>query len=292
MDLKYKMVPPSEGGGALPNCGTIHIDEINPTLDNLANDLELPFDLQSFLVGSTGKKTYSGDIDVVMDDRWWGHTLEDLRSNLIELYGEENVKRHADILHLRYPIAHYDSSKIGRLPRTGYVQIDFYFGNIEWERFYHYSPGNNSGYKGSHRNLSMSAVCAEVNTSKSTEVDTYNRPVYTVRWKWGPKGFFKVTRLSVRDKITGVWKKKQVDEVLEGPYIDPAFVSKILFPLDGSSTDLESLETIMLAVKRNYGLVDQERIWRKIAENVQGSSDWNYFEYPPEISAYLDIKDK
>jgi hypothetical protein len=292
MDLKYKETPASEGGGALPGCGTIHISEIRPTLTRLSDDLEFPFDLNDYVLGSTGKKEYSGDIDVVIDDKWWGDGPQALRENLIELFGVSNVAKNGSMVHLRYPIINYDPGHNLRLPRTGVVQIDFNFGNADWERLYHHSPGGASAYKGAHRNLALAAITSSTNTDDSFERDTYGRPVEQVRWKWSPKGFIKVRRLSKIDTRSGVWMKKQQDTVVEGPYFDAGLIAKVIFPEDGTPGDLDSLETIVSAVKRNYGFTDQARIWRQMAKNF---SDWrggSNFIYLTEIEQYLPTNDK
>ena len=52
-------------GGAMPGVGAIHIDEINPTLEQLEKTLDL--DLKNFTLGSVGKRQFSGDIDVALN---------------------------------------------------------------------------------------------------------------------------------------------------------------------------------------------------------------------------------
>ena len=51
-------------GGSMPGVGPIHIDEINPTLDALEKALGI--DLKNNVLGSVGKKEFSGDIDVAI----------------------------------------------------------------------------------------------------------------------------------------------------------------------------------------------------------------------------------
>lgn len=292
MELLYKQIPPSEGGSAIVGCGTIHRSEIKDTLTRLSDQLEFPFDLNDYVIGSTGKREYSGDIDLVLDDKWWGHGPVALIQNLIEQFGSDNVAKNGAMVHLKYPIVGYDETKDRRKPRTGFVQVDFNLGDPDWERFYHYSPGDKSAYKGAHRNLAISAVCSAIVISKSAETDTYNRPVRQVRWKFGSNGFIKVLRESKKERHSNIWKKKQDDTVLDGPHTDPMKILGVLFPETDSLTVLESLEGIMGAVKDNYGMVDQERIWRQMAKNFSDWSDGKYFIYPSEINEYFLTKDK
>ncbi len=206
-------------------------------------------------------------------------------------FGEDAVASNGSMVHLKYPIVGYDSGKREVLPRTGYVQIDFNIGLADWERIYHFSPGDSSAYKGAHRNLAIAAITTVVDIEKSEEVDVFNRPVMVKRWKWSPHGFKRVLRTSQREKYTNIWMKKQLDEDIFA-VIDANTISGILFPVDGKESDIDCLETIMDAVKRNYGMVDQERIWRRMAENF---NDWKYgkdFNYPIEILRYFHPNDK
>ena len=51
-------------GGAMDGVGPIHIDEIEPTLDSLEKVLKI--DLKNNVLGSVGKRTLSGEIDVAL----------------------------------------------------------------------------------------------------------------------------------------------------------------------------------------------------------------------------------
>lgn len=292
MKLKYHTLPPSEGGGAVPGCGTIHISEISPTLDKLSSELEFPFDLEDYTLGSVGKKEYSGDIDVVIETAWYNAGPKTFHSDLITIFGVENTGRNGTMVHLKYPIVGFDSMKADSLPRTGFVQVDFNFGDLAWERVYHHSPGDTSEYKGAHRNLIIAAITSAVNTETSPLLDFYDRPVSQIRWKWGSNGLIRVNRHGGLDPKSGKWSIKQLDTVLEGPLKDADSIARALFPYDGQASDLHSLETMMDAVKRNYGLADQERIWSRTAKNFADWKEGKYFIYPLEISRYFPPNDK
>jgi hypothetical protein len=307
MKLRYIGTPTDLGGSAVPGCGTIYKSEIKPTLTKLSDDLEMPFDFNDFVVGSTGKREYSGDIDVVVDNKWWQKNdggIVKFRQMLEEVYGKENVAKNGDIVHLKFPIENYNGTYQQSLPRTGFVQIDFNFGDYEWEKFYHYVDGN-SGYKGAHRNLMISAICSVNSYTDFDNMpgewmnghfipclnDSYNRPTSIIRWKFGPNGFTEVSRVSAKSR-DGNWMKKQVDTVLAGPYKDSHLIRLELFEYSSKLEDLDSLETLMAAVKRNYGMTDQERIWKRAASNFADWPQGKLFEYPPEIAAYFLPNDK
>jgi hypothetical protein len=48
----------------------------------------------------------------------------------------------------------------------------------------------------------------------------------------------------------------------------------------------------MAAVKRNYGMTDCERIWKRSAANFHDWKDGRNFLYPEEISKYFPTDDK
>lgn len=281
MSLNYIIPPANEGGDAVDNCGTIHISEIRPTLEKLALDLSISWDLNDYVVGSTGKAEYSGDIDVVMDPVMYDGSIEDMHKDLKELFGHTDVARHGSMLHLKYPIAQFDDSHRLRLPRTGFVQIDFMFGELEWESFYHFSAGDKSAYKGAHRNLAISAITTHLAEITSIDTDSYARPISMIKWKWGSNGFIQVIRTSVKKK--DVWLKQQHDELVQGPIKNPYVISEILFPVDGSPDDLTSLETLIAAVKRNFTIAEQDDIFARMAANFDDWQYGHYFKYPPEI---------
>ena len=289
MKLNYATPPLSEGGSAVPGCGTIHLSEVTPTLTQLSDDLELPFNLSDYTIGSTGKSEYSGDLDVVIEDKWWGHGITAFRENLVELFGPHDVARNGSMLHIKYPIVGFNAKLDERKPRTGFVQVDFNFGNYEWEKFYHYSSGSESAYKGAHRNLAIGSLCATVDTYvMRSELDSFDRPISVTRWKYGPKGFCRILRQST--KSNGKWIKKQTDIAIGQPAFYPDVIAKTLLPLDGVPDDLNSLESIMDAVCRNYDLEQRERIWERMANNFYDWPDGRNFNYPSEISKYLPPK--
>jgi hypothetical protein len=137
----------------------------------------------------------------------------------------------------------------------------------------------------------LTSICGAVNIETSDITDIFERP-NTLRWKWNPKGFVRVNRKSISDSNTGECLRKQFDQIIEGPYFEAGKIASVLFPIDGKSSDLNSFESIFEAIKRNYGMVDQERIWIRMAKNL---TEWKYgkeFSYPFEITQYFLLDDK
>jgi hypothetical protein len=104
-------------------------------------------------LGSTGRVATSGDLDLAVDlDQV---SKDDLTARLTawanesKLNPEEWVKKKGEV-HFRSPIA-------GR-PQNGFVQVDFIFlHNLDWGTFY-YAGGENSSYRGMHRNVLLSSL--------------------------------------------------------------------------------------------------------------------------------------
>lgn len=287
MKLNYREMPSNLGGAALSNCGTIYIDEVSSTLDQLTQDIEYPVNLNNRTVGSTGKKTYSGDIDLVLDPQDGYLFIDDLWRFLKERFGQDNVRKLGKLICLRYPISGYDSSHNELGPRTGYVQVDFNVGNYDWESFFYFSAGNNSSYKSAQRNIAISAVSSIIDRKQSTELDNHSRPLEVVRWKWSIYGFSKIIRKSKpRDDGNG-YARKQEDTIIDGPYYNKEFIVSKLFPVTSRISDLDSLESIIDAIKLNYPEDTQKAIFKKIADSLLEWDKNREFFYPVEIEEYF-----
>lgn len=286
MELKYITPPTNLGGGAISGVGTIHISEVKPTLDQLTIDLGWPVNFNELTTGSTGKRDYSGDIDLIISPHEYAGVPENLIDDLSLLFGKENVARNGAMVHLKYPIVDYNESKTERLPRTKFVQIDFCFGYKEWEQLFHFSSSE-SGYKGSHRNLALAAVAAVKDNDSTSELDDFGRPIGEGRWKWGPNGLFRVYRESKRNVKTGKYIRKQDDTIISGPHKDPVSIANILFR-QGTAQDLDSLETVINAVKRSYPLSAQADIWKRIGKHFNEWKDGKSFHYPDEIQPFIE----
>lgn len=271
-------------GNALPGCGTVHKDEVRPTLTKLSDDLEFPFNLGDYLLGSTGKKDYSGDIDVVLDKKWYPYGARQLQREITPIVGKDNVNLNGALLHIKYPIVNFDSSKNGRLPRTGFVQVDFNFGDYELLRMFNWAPGDESNFKGLHRNIALSSVAGIVDTITSVEKDDQGRPVDQIRWKWSPKGLLRVRRIS-KKKGNGTWNKLQTDTDLKKTITDQKEIARIL--LQGTIEDMNSLETIVAAVNRNYSEETKNAIFQRMAKNFSEKNAVENCIYPPEIAKYF-----
>lgn len=280
--------PIAEGGNAFNNVGPIHIDEVEPTLKYVGCIIGVD-DVCERALGSTGKKEFSGDIDIALEPKT-PVEIEMLEIKLQEALGKENVRKIGKLLTTSVPIQFFNPELIEG--RQENVQVDFIFGDKEWLKLYYHSPSaTESNLKGTHRNIAIATICGFLDREASTETDDFDRPVTLVRWKWSPRdGLLKVKRISRRNDKTGKWLKTQKDIELSDHIKDPEQIASILFFGKENSDVLVSAESLIEAVKSHFPQETAELIFAKMAENFTshydiGPKQWSY---PNEISVHLD----
>lgn len=234
--------------GSLPNTGPIHIDEIEPTLDKLERQLGL--DLKNNVLGSVGKKTFSGDIDIALqiDSEDIPQFIEKLKSTP----GIDEVTK-SSVIMTRVPIENYDQSKqVTGKQRTGFVQVDFMPGDPDWLKTFYHSPSEKeSKYKGVYRNIFISSIAAHLDRKDSEETIDDGRALESERWLWSPtEGLVRVLRTPVPKKTGDGYTKKNQNKIIDGPYRTADQIAQQL-KLD-SAADLNSYESLKAAIEKNY----------------------------------------
>jgi len=270
-------------GGAMPGVGPIHIDEINPTLDALEKVLKI--DLKNNVLGSVGKKEFSGDIDVALE----------IDPDSIPAF-IENLKKTPEIMDIakssvimtKVKIVNYDESKQTTKPRTGYVQVDFMPGDPGWMKTYYHSPSEKeSKYKGVFRNIMIATIAAVYDRKDSEEQIDDGRPVESERWMWSPTdGLVRIKRTPVPKKTGEGYTKKNNNEVIGKPIKNAEEIAKAL-GLD-SAKDLNSFETLLAAVEKNYPAEMVQKIKDNFAENGQVKD----IGVPDELTKTESLADK
>lgn len=270
-------------GGAMPGVGPIHIDEINPTLDALEKVLKI--DLKNNVLGSVGKKEFSGDIDVALQ----------IETDAIPEFIEK-LKKTPEIMDIakssvimtKVKIVNYDESKQTTKPRTGYVQVDFMPGDPGWMKTYYHSPSDKeSKYKGVFRNIMIATIAAVYNRKDSEEKIDDGRSVESERWLWSPTdGLVRVKRTPVPKKTGDGYTKKNNNEVIGTPIKDADGIAKALGL--GSAKDLNSFETLLTAVEKNYSAEDVQKIKDSFADNRQVQD----IGVPDELTKKESLADK
>lgn len=140
------------GGNAFEGLTRIQREDIDPTLRYVACVLDFPgltFEyMKNNLMGSAGKQDDSGDLDIAMDQELFDHrVLYRLADRCREVFGNEKVNSKglkADQLNTVMPILSNSTNDFNR-----YVQVDFIYGDSDWLKFSHWSPGKDrSPFKG------------------------------------------------------------------------------------------------------------------------------------------------
>jgi hypothetical protein len=251
-------------GGAMPGVGPIHISEIEPTL----NDLEkaLGIDLKNNVLGSVGKKEFSGDIDVALqiDPNDIPEFIQKLEKSPLVL----DIAK-SSVIMTKVKINGYDGEKTTSKPRTGYVQVDFMPGDPGWLKTYYHSPSDKeSKYKGVFRNIMIATIAAVYDRQDSEETIDDGRAVESERWMWSPTdGLVRIKRTPVPNKKGDGYTKKNNNEIIGKPLKTADEIAKAL-GLDGAA-DLNSYESLRDAIKKNYSKEMSDDILDGFVKNRQ-----------------------
>ena len=231
----------------MPGVGPIHIDEIEPTLDALEKVLKI--DLKDNVLGSVGKKQFSGDIDIAVQVA--PEEIPELVKKL-EATPEVLDLAKSSVIMTKVKIVNFDQSKQTLKPRTGFVQVDFMPGDPGWMKTYYHSPAETeSKYKGVFRNIMIATIAAVLDRKDSEETIDDGRPVESERWMWSPAdGLVRIKRTPVPNKAGTGFTKKNKNEILGQPLKDASAIAKAL-KLDGPK-DLNSYESLKKAIEQNY----------------------------------------
>jgi len=245
----------------MPGVGAIHRTEIEPTLKKLEKSLGI--DLQNHVLGSVGKREFSGDIDIALDV-----SPEDIEDFIEKLKRTPEIKQVAktSVIRTKAKIQNYDASVETDLPRTGTVQIDFMPGDPGWlKTFYHAPHETESKYKGVFRNLLLSSIASTMPQEKSKETTEDGRPLELVRWIWSSQnGLAKVKTTPVPKKKGEGYTKQHKNTPIQ-THKDPQEIIEIL-ELD-SLDDLNSYESLKSAIEKNYNKSRVQKILADFANN-------------------------
>lgn len=221
-----------QGGNAVSNVQKIAKANIQPTVDELNKIIfekypNLKWDDTIFLLGSTGKKDFSGDIDIGIDfnaiKEDSEQTVLDEIKQLFKFLYNANVCKEIkinditnDMLHIAFPQYNQKHEKLERN-----VQIDILITpNKKFCLFYMYSPAQDeTKYKAAHRNELFRAII-KTTTYKPLKKMQKDGQEVVVQWEQGDltsKGLYKQTKTLVDQD--GNWLKyKDTDEDLIESY--------------------------------------------------------------------------
>lgn len=269
-----------EGGNVFPDTKWIEKKNIYSTLENFSQISGINFQyIVNNLLGSSGKTAISNDIDIGISTKMYDK--QTIIKNLEKQLGENNIKKIGNMVSVKFPIFLENELKT-----EDYVQIDLFFGDNEWLKFFYHSPGEKSKLKGIHRNILINIILKNI-SQESQEKDTYGRPVEVVRYKYAPSegGFIKIISRSVKNK-KGEYLKKREETKLSSPIRDIDLFAKLIFGKNVDASIFDSVESLVEGVKKY--LPNPEKIFKDYAEALK--TDPKYYEgyeFPEEIQKYL-----
>jgi len=197
--------------------------DIAPTIQWLEDITKLP--LVANTLGSVGKKESSGDLDIAVDEN--AISKDELVSHLTSWAKSQGIpddqivnkgKGFKNGWIDKSGVSVHFKTPIKGNPKNGFVQTDFMFtDDLGWMKFGMFSAGDASSFSGADRNLLMSSL------AKSLPGD------YKYSWQKG---------LIVRSTGESISK-------------DPDVIAGVLLGNGHTGKDLDSVETMMAAIKRD-----------------------------------------
>lgn len=291
----------SEGGNAVPGVDRIRRDTIFRTVADFRARVLTPLfgyppGDEMFLLGSTGKKPDSGDIDIGID-----LNAMKCRSALLNLIRLNEICARAGfnscINTVSYRMVHIAYPQIGEEPKK--VQIDVLFTESpEFTKFYMSSPApSESRYKGAHRNTLIRAIlyCSSYRPLKADEA---GQPVKWEQLDIQDNGIFMQTKTLV-DENGRRLTYKDTGEPLEPPYAKVETELKVcddvpaairMFAGDGvTEADVSTFERLFSLVRSGSRFSGMRReILTKCAEDLLLAE--KRLEFPDELKAYVRRK--
>jgi hypothetical protein len=124
----------------------INLQDVKPTVQFLQSLTGL--ELLDNMLGSTGRKATSGDLDLAVDAT---KTSKDQLVAKLKAKGVDDIDiaKSGDSVHYKAPI--------NGDPQNGYVQTDFMFGNPDWQKF-SLNVAGDSEFKGVHRHILLASI--------------------------------------------------------------------------------------------------------------------------------------
>jgi hypothetical protein len=241
-------------------------------------------------LGSTGKVTFSGDLDFAIPER--GMDDFDFYLNKIQaIFDASKISIHGKMISLLVPIQSYDAS-LGN-GRTGSVQVDLMISSEpQWLAVYYHSSSE-SRFKGMYRNAAIRAIASNLHYKESDERDSLGRPIWHECWRWSSTdGLVPIRKESVRSVRTGEWNQRQKTTILSVGIKDPSQIAQTLFSSNTGPYSLDSVETLVASVRDTYDPVKARRIYEAMIRNMKTLSDkykvyYRVEDYPPELRPYI-----
>lgn len=291
-----------EGGHAVKNVGPINKEDIPATIDAISKVSGIPKeDLRP--LGSVGKKSTSGDIDLAVDvSKYDTSEGSEIHQRMMKYVNGNGVwNKGTNVASYGFPIAG-DPSK-------GFVQLDFMpVGNPKWAQFAYHSPyEGESEYKGNVRTILLMAVASTIN---ETDSEGRNKDAYIYDPDTGEliiragrtldlnKGLRRILQHLPRNQKTGKYLKtaKTIDaEEFASLYPDvdyekgditmddPQQVLDMLFGGGVTPKDVNTAEQVLELIKTKFDPERQKLIMQTAAKRLLPLEQRYGQNIPPEV---------
>lgn len=299
-----------QGGNAVSNVQKIAQNNVQPTLDKFYQVLlgvypNLKWNDTIFKLGSTGKKDFSGDLDIGIDfnaiQREKDETILEQLEHLFTYLYKSNVSQEIkinnisnDMIHLRYPQYNEEGQQLDKN-----VQIDVLLTpNKEFCLFYMYSPAQDeTAYKGAHRNELFRAIIKSTTYKplKTMQKDGQKVVVQWTQQDLTSKGLYQQKKTLVDQN--GVWLKyKDTDQdliesyakVLEEQLVsgDPKEVINLLVG-DYQFEQINSFEKLLDVIQNDQNFKYAQIKDRILSNAANAIRENTRLVFPDELQSYL-----
>jgi hypothetical protein len=236
-----------EGGHAFDDVVPIELSDFETTFKNVKKDLETLGCTDIRLLGSSGKKQESGDIDVAVKCEL---SRGDLKVAIEDVLGVGSTRTvGSNIVSVRYPIYGANDKQKG-----SFVQVDVMLGKpayLAWSRFGTSTMKNHPDFsplKGTVRNILLNTVTRIVSQETFPGKDEFERTRYTIDFD---AGLFKTTQTK-KNKLPGKpplkdWKTLDRELITD----DPDEIARAIFGRGVKSSDLRRFEDVIAVIKRS-----------------------------------------
>ena len=252
-----------EGGAAVGDVSRVSKENVDPTIEAFDREVLSQLGITNFTkIGSTGKKSSSGDLDIAVE------LPEDLDykevHSQIQQMGYEVSKASPTTISVKFPIYNNEGKT------EEWAQVDLMFGKKDWLEFGYYAPGEGeSKYTGAHRNFLLAAIIRYARELKGKEGKTWAIDLN--------RGLNRKTRGT---KVTKTGKEKEV--VLAKTLITqrPEKVVDLLNVATDGDWELSDLKAPFEHLWQKTKEAFSEDVLNKIREYVSGASKSSKKEEP------------
>lgn len=282
------------------------MQNIDPTINQIIKQYINPvfgksiLGKQIFLLGSTGKKESSGDLDLGFDLTFNKNDIS-IESAIGQLYdyiksiSQSEVKINEfthDMIHFGFPQYDKHGNLIGKT-----VQVDILFTvTPEFCKFYMYSPSEKeSSFKGAHRNDLLRAI-AKVISFQPTKIDDNGNLLTWIQFDLCSNGMFNCVKTIV-DENDNHLKWGNTDEDLEIGYAadlskklisaDPNEVIKYLIGNKYKISDIDTFEKLLNIIEHDNDFKFSFIKDKILAEAASLMYENNRIQFPEVMEKYL-----